>query len=186
MTSSRIPVKAAIAAVFSALIAASAFFPIPVPGSPVPVSLQNLFVMLAALLLGPVWGSAAVALYLGMGALGLPVFSGGNGGLARFAAPTGGFLLGFLAAAPVAGFIGGNGKRKPWRSGLASIAAVLVIYAVGLPLLRRAIHDEGWMKTLSLGFFPYIGWDALKAVVAAGVAQTLGPWLEERLSERED
>ncbi len=72
-----------------ALITAGAYLVLPIPGSPVPVVLQNFFVVATAMLLGPVRGGAAVIIYLLMGAVGLPVFAGGAAGLGHLAGPTG-------------------------------------------------------------------------------------------------
>ena len=81
------------ASLFTALMILGAFIRVPI--GPVPVTLSSLFVLLAGLLLGAGWGAAAVSMYLLLGALGLPVFTAG-GGIALFAGPTGGYLLGFL------------------------------------------------------------------------------------------
>jgi biotin transport system substrate-specific component len=84
------------ASLMAALIAAGAYMALPI--GPVPIVLQNLFVFLSGLLLGPRWGVASIGVYLMAGALGLPVFAGGVGGIGRFAGPTGGYLLGYLPA----------------------------------------------------------------------------------------
>ena len=84
---------------FAALIAVSGFIVFPLPGTPVPIVLQNMMPILASGLLGGLYGTASTALFLITGLLGLPVFSGGRGGLAHLLGPTGGFLIGYLAAA---------------------------------------------------------------------------------------
>ncbi len=84
------------AALFAAMICVSAFVVIPI--GPVPLTMQSLMVQFAALLLPAPYGIMSILLYLGLGALGFPVFSQGRGGLAHFAGPTGGYLLGFLIA----------------------------------------------------------------------------------------
>ena len=85
-------------ALFAALIAAGTFISIPLPFSPVPIVLQNLFTVLAGLILGPALGAAAVALYLAAGIIGAPVFAGATGGIVRLIGPTGGFLIGYFLA----------------------------------------------------------------------------------------
>ena len=106
-------------ALFAALTAAGTFIAIPLPFSPVPVVLQNLFSVLSGLVLGPVMGSLAVALYLLAGALGAPVFAGATGGFTRFLGPTGGYLVGYLLSALIAGLIAGRprgSKQTPlWK-----------------------------------------------------------------------
>jgi biotin transport system substrate-specific component len=91
------------ASLMAALVAAGAYLAIPI--GPVPIVLQNLFVFLSGLLLGPRWGAASIGVYLLAGSLGLPVFAGGVGGIGRFVGPTGGYLLGFLPAVYVIGWI---------------------------------------------------------------------------------
>jgi biotin transport system substrate-specific component len=91
---------------------AGAYIAVPLPVSPVPVVLQNLFVLLAGLLLPLRWAVASVALYLALGAIGLPVFSAARGGLAHFVGPTGGYLVGFLPAAAVCALLGGGSGRS--------------------------------------------------------------------------
>ena len=104
--------KLVLASLFAALTAVGAFVAIPI--GPVPIVLQNLFVMLMGLMLGPRWGLAGVAAYLLAGALGLPVFAGGTGGGGRFVGPTGGYLLGYLPSVAVIGGLCRYG-RPAWR-----------------------------------------------------------------------
>ena len=92
------------------LMAVGAYIAIPV--GPVPIVLQNLFVMLAALLLGGRWGFISVCVYLLAGAVGLPVFAGGTGGLGKFVGPTGGYLIGFAIAAYLIGTISERGQGR--------------------------------------------------------------------------
>ncbi|MDR2182111.1 MAG: biotin transporter BioY, partial [Treponema sp.] len=123
-TVTRRPLAAlSLTALFAALIAAGAFISFPLPFSPVPVVLQNFFAVLSGLVLGPVRGSAAVALYLLAGALGLPVFAGAAGGIAHFAGPTGGFLAGYLLAGLAAGLIAGKPRKRDSRLRLAAASA---------------------------------------------------------------
>ena len=96
----------------AASTAVGAFIAIPLPFSPVPIVLQNFFILLIALVLGPRMGTASVALYLLVGALGLPVFAGGKGGFAHFFGPTGGYLAGFLLSAWITGVLAAGGSRQ--------------------------------------------------------------------------
>jgi biotin transport system substrate-specific component len=168
---------------FAALIAAGTFIAIPLPFSPVPVVLQNLFSLLAGLTLGPVLGAAAVGLFLAAGLIGAPVFAGSSGGIARLLGPTGGFLVGYLLSALTAGLICGRprrGTRLPlWRLILAVLAGLLVIYVPGLIRLRFALGS--WAKALAAGCIPFIAGDALKGIVAVLAAPRLRGPVADRL-----
>lgn len=162
-------------ALFAALIAAAAFIAIPVPGSPVPLVLQNLMAVLAGLILGPLGGGLSVLLFLLLGALGFPVFSGGHGGLVWLAGPTGGYLAGYLVAAVVAGLIARD------RSLLSSALAAMVGFALilGLGVLRlKALKGSEWAVALAGGLIPFLPGDVIKAVVAALLGWRLGPFVD--------
>ncbi|MDR1106275.1 MAG: biotin transporter BioY [Treponema sp.] len=164
-------------ALFAALIASGAFiaFP-PFPYSPVPVVLQNFFVLLSGLALGPVQGSAAVILYLAAGTLGAPVFAGGSGGIVRLAGPTGGFLFGYLLSAFTAGITAGTpraGKKTPpWRVAAAVFLGLLAAYIPGVARLKFALGGP-WTDALLAGFVPFIPGDIIKGIMAALVAPRL-------------
>jgi biotin transport system substrate-specific component len=163
-------------ALFAALIAAGAFIAIPLPFSPVPVVLQNLFAVLAGLALGPLRGSAAAALYLLAGALGAPVFAGARGGLVHFAGPTGGFLIGYLLAALAAGLVAGrprSGGKTPLRRIIpAVILGFAAIYIPGLPRLKMVLGTS-WAGAFSAGCLPFLIGDFLKGIAAATAAPRL-------------
>ncbi|MDR1107468.1 MAG: biotin transporter BioY [Spirochaetaceae bacterium] len=163
-------------ALFAALTAAGAFISIPLPFSPVPVALQNLFALLAGLILGPFRGGAAVALFLIAGALGAPVFAGAVGGFAHFFGPTGGFLLGYLLAALTAGLIAGRprGNRRSSRPRLilAVLAGLLAVYVPGL-LWLKIVLDTDALTALAIGFVPFVFGDILKGIAAVLIAPRL-------------
>jgi biotin transport system substrate-specific component len=175
-TSARWLMRIAFTALFAALTAAGAFIAIPI--GPVPIVLQNLLALLSGLVLGPVLGSAAVGLYLLAGLLGFPVFSGGGGGIARFAGPTGGYLVGYLLAALAAGLIAGRPKANASvkvfqpRIIIAVIAGFLVIYVPGLTLLKTRLNLD-WIKILMTGFIPFIPGDVVKGIAAILIAPRL-------------
>ena len=164
------------AALFAALIAAGTFISIPLPLSPVPVVLQNLFALLAGLVLGPALGSAAAALYLAAGIIGAPVFAGASGGIVRLIGPTGGFLIGYLLAAFTAGLIAGvplpERKTAGWRIILAAFAGLLVVYAPGVAWLKIST-GRTWAAAFTAGFIPFIAGDIVKGLVAAALAPRL-------------
>ncbi len=97
------------ASLFAALTAVGGYIAVPI--GPVPIVLSNLFVILAGLLLKPKWAAASMGIFLFLGAIGLPVFSGGKSGFAALFGPTGGFLFGFLASAFVISLICRSAKK---------------------------------------------------------------------------
>jgi biotin transport system substrate-specific component len=146
----------------------SALVSLPVPGSPVPVTLQTLAVLAAGILLGPRQGVLAVAAYLLAGALGLPLFAGGAAGPAVLLGPTGGFLFGFLPAALVAA----SWSRRPaprhlggqW---LGMLVAHLIILSCGW--LRLAL-EIGALPALEKGVLPFLLGAWVKSLLAAILA----------------
>ena len=160
------------ASLMAALTAAGAYLAIPI--GPVPIVLQNLFIFLSGLLLGPGWGTASVGIYLLAGILGLPVFAGGVGGIGRFAGPTGGYLLGFLAAVCVIGFISDVSKTHVVKDLFAMICGSLIIYACGL-LWLKILTGMTLGKALAVGMYPFLPGDALKIAAAVPIAKALRP-----------
>ena len=160
------------ASLMAALTAAGALIALPI--GPIPVVLQNLFVMLTGLLLGPRWGLASVAIYLLAGALGLPVFAGGSGGVGRFLGPTGGYLLGFLPAVLIIGLISGK-RRHHWAlDALAVACGSLAVYALGVTWLKL-ITRMNWTTAVTVGMLPFLAGDAFKAAAAIVAARALRP-----------
>ena len=149
----------------SLFIALSAQLAIPLPFSPVPVTGQTLAVFLVGMLMGSRRGSLCVLAYLAEGIAGLPVFAGGTAGPARLLGPTGGYLLGFVAAAYVAGRLAERGwDRRVGTTFLAMLLGNAAIYAAGLPWLAAFV---GIGRALPLGFYPFIVGDILKLALAA-------------------
>ncbi len=158
-------VRAISACLFAALISVGAYIAVPIPGTPVPIVLQNMFILLAGMVLGPWWGLVSVAFYLALGAMGLPVFSGGTGGLARFAGPTGGYLVGYLPAVVITGLIARSGKHRWFWNMAGALAGMVVVYCFGL-LRLKAVLNIGWAKALASGLLPFIPGDLLKIAIA--------------------
>lgn len=168
-------VRVSLACLFAALCSAGAFIALPVPLSPIPLVVQNLFVVLAGLLLGPLGGGSAIVIFICLGALGFPVFSGGRGGLAHIAGPTGGYIAGYLVAAILAGSIAR--KRGLLRSALGAAVGFAVILALGV-LRLKLLKNVDWEKALAVGVLPFLPGDAIKAVIAALVGARLGPFVD--------
>jgi biotin transport system substrate-specific component len=158
----------------AALTALAAQVSLPVPGSPVPVTGQTFAVLLTAAALGPFRGLAAQVLYLLAGIAGLPVFAGaGHGPTVAFGA-TGGYLLGFLAAAALTGYGARRGAdRSPVRTLLLFALASAVIYLIGTAWLCL---DTGMSASagIAAGVTPFIPGDVAKALLAAGLLP--GTW----------
>lgn len=142
---------------------------VPVPGSPVPITGQTLAVVLTAAALGPVRGVAGQALYLALGATGLPFYSDASGGVDVVAGATGGYLLGFLPAALLIGLAARRGRDRRVLAALPLfLAGQLVIFAVGVPWLAAAA-DLSAAQALDAGFFPFVVGGLVKAVVAGAL-----------------
>jgi biotin transport system substrate-specific component len=177
--------KLVLVSLFAAMISVGAVFSIPLPPPLPPVTLAVFFALLAGLVLGPLWGLAAAGLYLALGAVGLPVFANGAGGLGQFAGPTGGFLFGYAAAAFVSGIVS---DRRTWnfaRASAGALAGVAVLYAVGLPWFRAVIDARPDRDVSMVAAFvimaPYLAGDIVKAVAAAGLVSALRPLLRDYL-----
>jgi biotin transport system substrate-specific component len=152
---------------FAAALAAASQIAVPLPWTPVPVTLQPMLVVLAGLWLGPRAGAASMALYLVAGASGLPVFTPlGAPGIARFFGPTGGYLLAYPAAAYVAGAVARRTTTFVGRWG-AAVVGVAVILAGGFAQL--ALYYKSVAAAATVGITPFIALDLIKAWVAAAI-----------------
>jgi len=144
---------------FAALIAAGAFIAIPI--GPVPIVLQNMFVLLAGLLLGWKWGLASVSIYILAGIIGLPVFSSGGAAIGHILGPTGGYLLSYIPAIVIIGVISNssinknisNIKRQYILDSIAIFLASFTIYAGGVPWLKY-VTGMSWDKSIAVGMLP--------------------------------
>jgi biotin transport system substrate-specific component len=163
------------ASLMAALTAAGAYIAIPI--GPVPIVLQNLFVMLTGLLLGGRWGLISIGVYLLAGAVGLPVFAGGTGGIGKFVGPTGGYLMGFAAAAYLVGMISERGRGRVIVDVLAMIAGTAVIYAFGVTWLK-VITGMGLSEAIGVGMLPFLIGDCIKIAAAIPIAKALRPMIE--------
>lgn len=174
-------------ALMAALISVGAYIFIPFPLSPVPFTLQTMFVILAGFVLGPWYGAGASLLYLAAGFMGLPVFSGGKSGFAHLMGPTGGYLVGFVLCSFISGFAvrrGGDGDSesarifvgKDFMRALAwGLLGLIALFAAGVAWLA---HTQGMtlQKALVVGMLPFAWSSLIKLIAAAGAQQYLRRW----------
>ena len=150
---------------------------VPLIGTPVPMTLQPLAVLVVGGLLGARLGAAALILYLALGALGLPVFTpGGLPGAARLLGPTGGYLLAYPLAAAVVGWLASS--SRPLRLLLASAAGMVVIHLGGSAHLAILTGNAG--AATRYGLVPFLTGDLLKVGIAALLILALGPAVRRR------
>jgi biotin transport system substrate-specific component len=121
-----------------------------------------------------------MGLYLLVGAIGIPVFAGGRGGLAHFFGPTGGYLLGYILSAWVTGLISEHSRGFLILEIFAVVVGSLAIYGPGVPWLKMVAHLS-WTKTFVVGMIPFLIGDAVKASVALILARSVRPILHRQL-----
>jgi biotin transport system substrate-specific component len=151
------------------LVALAAQVSIPLPFTPVPITGQTFAVVLVGASLGAVRGSASLSLYLAAGLVGAPVYADGRHGWEVVSGATGGYLIGFVAAAWLTGLLA---ERRWDRRFSSAVAAMLtgnvVIYLIGLPWLA-VVLDTGLERTLDLGLYPFVAGDVLKLYLAGAL-----------------
>jgi biotin transport system substrate-specific component len=161
-----------------AIVVAASFFVavcariyIPLPGTPVPLTVQNLGVLLVGLALGSRRGFAALALYLAEGAAGLPVFSPhGLGGIGQIVGLTGGYLIAYPFVAALTGYIFERGKSTFARAAFASLAGEVLLFTFGISWLYVLTHSLA--RALSFGLYWFIFAEVIKIMLAAGAVRS--------------
>lgn len=141
---------------------------VPLPISPVPISLTVLAVCLTAYVLGPKLGTISFLVYLLLGMAGLPVFSGFTGGIHKLAGPTGGYLIGFLFMLPIAGWFVEHFDGKPVPSVIGMILGNTVLYVFGTVWLAHQASLT-FMEALAAGVLPYVLVDLAKIAAATAI-----------------
>ena len=158
---------AVLVAIFSVLVALASQPSLPLPFTPVPLTLQTLAVLLTGAALGSRRGALALLLYLAEGAAGLPVFAAGRSGLPYMLGPTGGYLVGFVVAAFVVGLLAERKwDRNVLLTALAMVAGNAVIYGLGLIWLSRFVPAEALAAS---GMVPFLPGDAIKITLSTGL-----------------
>ena len=145
---------------------------IPLPFSPVPISLTNFAIFLAIFVLGMKSGTISFIIYLLLGAIGVPVFSSFRGGLQVLAGPTGGYLIGFIFLALIMGFALDHFDRKLLPTIIGMIIGMVVCYAFGTVWLAKLL-SLSFKEGLMMGVIPYLPGDAAKIIIAAIVGPKL-------------
>lgn len=157
-------------------VAVGARLTIDLPGEVVDTTLQTLAVFLAGGVLGPWRGMASVALYLALGAAGLPVFSDGGAGVDHLFGPTAGYLFGFIGCAGWMGAAGARGWDRTFAGALAAaLLATAAVLAVGAPVLAWRT-ELGMLEALQVGALAPLPGGLVKAVVVAGALWAWRRW----------
>lgn len=164
------PVMALGSALFAALTAVGAAVAFPLAFSPVPVTLQTFFVVLAGAVLGPVWGPVSQLAYLAAGVSGLPVFAGGLAGPGALLGPTGGYLVGFVLGAWTAGLLTRAGSSWP-RLTFGLLAAHAVIFLFGTSHLVVFV-GSAWDRAFLLGVAPFLPGTVFKTAAAVALLRS--------------
>ena len=162
------------ASLFAALTAVGAFIKIPIPISPVPITLQVFFVLLAGLVLGSRWGGTSMLVYVLLGIIGIPVFSGGSAGIGVLMGPTGGYLIGFIAGAFIVGLIHERSNKGILAAVAAMIAGLTVIYLSGVAQLS-IVADMPVQQAVVIGVLPFLVGDVIKMTAALIIVEKVKP-----------
>lgn len=170
----------ALCGLFAALMAICSLISIPLGFTPVPVNLATLGVFLAGGLLGKKYGTISIAVYVLLGAVGVPVFAGFRGGLSVLVGPTGGYIIGYIAAAFLVGLLtellvpkaGRSAGREILACIIAMIIGLFACYLLGTLWFMISTHTGVWAALVSC-VFPFLPGDALKIAAGAILTQKL-------------
>jgi biotin transport system substrate-specific component len=161
--------RIAYAAAFAALLAVASYVSFALPFTDVPFTLQVLVVLLAGFVLGPGLAALSVVLYIVLGAVGVPVFAGGEAGIGVVLGPLGGYIVGWPFAAAIAGSFARRGVALRL---LGAALGIVCVYAFGVTGLHLA-QGVPWRSAVLVGALPFVAFDALKGIVAALIAPPL-------------
>lgn len=168
----------ALAGMITAITCILAPMSVPLPITPVPISLTNLVLYVSIFVLGWKLSTVSYLVYLLIGFVGLPVFSGFTGGLAKLAGPTGGYLFGMLFITVIGGYAVEKGKGNRLAAAIGIVLGTAIDYMLGTLWLSR-LMETSFTAALSAGVFPFLPGDFLKMIAAL----ILGPMLKSRLNQ---
>ncbi len=163
-----LPWKVAVSFGVAALVGVLAQIRIPLPFTPVPITLQVFGVIAAGLFLGSIWGAISMLIYATIGAMGMPWFTGFSGGIHHILGPTGGYIIGFIVASYIAGTLANRGR---YFSLIGSIAGIITIYLFGMAGLMA--YGMNVYQAFYAGVAPFIAVDIIKGIFAGGTAEVL-------------
>ncbi|MFI4882232.1 MAG: biotin transporter BioY [Phycisphaerales bacterium JB064] len=168
---------------FALLTALGAHISVPLPPDGVPMTLQTLFVVLAALCLGPKAGTLSMLLYIVAGMVGVPLFADGEVGLGVILGQTGGYIVGFALCQPIVGMIVRRSDGLP-RGWLALIAGVLaahaIVFAIGVPWLA-IVRGFTLGRAIEGGLVPFLPGMVVKSAIAVLIGLVVAPWCMRRV-----
>lgn len=174
-------------ALFAALTAVGAFISIPV--GPVPISLQTMFVLFSGMILGSKLGALSQIVYLIIGLVGIPVFAGGNAGLAAVMRPSFGYAIGFILGAYICGkIVESRFSNNVFKFIIASLLGTLAIYLIGIPylyfVLKIVSHKTlGFYTLMKTGLIIFIPGDLVKCVTASLISYKILPLMNKTNSK---
>lgn len=146
---------------FAVLISIGSYIYLPLPFTPIPMTLQLFFVLLSGILLGPIYGSLSVIIYIILGIVGLPVFAGGGSGLGHLFGKTGGYIFGFLVSQIVIGYLVKLNKKLLLPS---IFLGIFIVHFFGVLYLSKFLNLN-LFKAFTLGSLPFIPVDSLKGIL---------------------
>jgi len=178
--STTIPGRIGLVIAASALVGLCAHISLPLPFTPVPLTLQNFAVILIGMILGPTLGFSAMVLYLAEGALGMPVFTPqGPAGIAHLLGPSAGYLFSYPLAAAAAGLAGHLARRNRTRFAagiVAAVAATVLIFTLGTSWLAYLLHLSA-PASWHLAIEPFLFGEIAKIIAAAAIYSSTRRWL---------
>lgn len=146
--------------------------PMSVPIGPVPITLATMVIYFMVYVLGPWMGTCSVCLYIFLGAIGLPVFSGFAGGLGKLAGPTGGYIAGYILMAFVGGIIIKKAKYNMWAAMLSWVIGTAVLYTFGTAWFMY-LTSSALPHAMALCVFPFIPGDIVKIIAGTFIGKTV-------------
>ncbi|MBC2582444.1 biotin transporter BioY [Clostridium sp. DJ247] len=163
-------------ALFATLTAVLSYVTIPLPFSPIPITGQSLAVMLAGCVLTPIQAGLSMLTFLFMGAIGLPVFSGGRAGIGVIVGKSGGYLVGYLVGAVIISILTSKNKSGKIMFAACLLGGIIVVHFLGVAWLSF-VTGMGMWKTFMVGSVPFLPGDLIKSVAAVVIAIRLNKGL---------